>query len=78
MGTNNLKVKVVHLDDAPDYNETDFKGLNFDSALVVKEGTTEGKPTIDLKFTDRDGNEYVAMTTGSIIQMLAGVIEGAK
>lgn len=79
MGTNNLKVKVVELDDAPDYNkEEGWIGIDITDVLVVKNGTVEGNPTVDLKFTDRDGKKYVAMITGGILEMLAGVIKGSK
>jgi len=78
MGTNNLSVKVVHLDEAVDYEEPEWVGLDLTDALVIKEGTTEGNPTVDLRLRDEHGNKYVAMMTGGIIEMLAGVISGSK
>ncbi len=77
MGTNNLKVKVVHLDDAPDYDSAEWTAVELDSALVIQEGTVKGKPTVDLMFADDRGNKYVAMVTGAIVKQLANIVRGA-
>ena len=78
MGTNNLKVKVVHLDDAPDYDEAEWQAIDMTDTLVIKEGTIQGNPTVDFRFKDKAGKKYIAMMTGGIIQNLAAIIEGAK
>lgn len=57
-------------DEAPNYKKDhpEFKGAELVSAAVVKNGTEEGKPTIDLLFKDQDGNTYVAMVTGRLLR----------
>jgi hypothetical protein len=44
-------------------------------AHVVKNGTVQGQPTVDLEFKDADGNVYTAIYPSSIIRALAGIME---
>lgn len=81
---NALHVRIVDSPSkAPNYKGGDFKGAVLQEAVIVKNGTTSGKPTVDLVFevTDADGKTEivaVAMTTGAIIQMLAATIKGTE
>lgn len=68
---------------APNYRGGDFKGATLREAVIVKNGTVAGRPTVDLIFEikDADGNVVdlaVAMTTGAIIEGLAAAIKGAQ
>ena len=77
---NHLKIQIVDRpEDAPNYraNTLDVRGASLTSALIVRRGTVEGNPTVDLVFKDLDGNEYVAMTTGGLILGLAAALRGA-
>lgn len=79
MGTNNLKITIANsVAEAPSYVGTDIGASNLHSAVIVKKGTSSGKPTVDLRFTDGDGKEHVAMITGAILVSLAAAIEGAQ
>lgn len=78
MGTNDLKVKIFDsVEDAPRYDASVI-ALTLDKACVVKNGTINGNPTVDLVLYDKNGKEYLAMVTGGIIKMLSGVVEGAE
>lgn len=63
--------------DAPDYNGTDFGRANLERAIIVKNGTASGKPTVDLQFVTPEGKRFVAMTTGAILDGLASAVRGA-
>lgn len=81
MGTNRLNIKICEsVEEAPDYNllGVGYKSLDFTNAVVVCRGTVEGNPTVDLEFTDKDGNKYVALVTGGIIENLGAVTQGAR
>ena len=63
--------------DAPKYGD-DFKAIFLRRAVVVPKGTQEGNPTVDLQFSDHDGKQYVAMTTGHIIEALSKVVAAKR
>ena len=50
------------------------QGLTLKSAVLVKKGTKEGNPTVDLVLKGDDGKEYVAMTTGALLKPLLGLL----
>lgn len=78
MGTNNLKIEIFDsVEEAPNY-EKPIVAVSLDIARIVKNGTVEGNPTVDLVLTDEAGVQYVAMVTGGIIKMLASAIEGSE
>lgn len=58
---------------APNYGG-DIQSLRMVEAHIVSNGTVNGKPTVDLQFVDPDGNHYVVMTTGDIINSLSRVL----
>lgn len=39
-------------------------------AVVVRNGTVEGKPTVDLVMKDQAGNTYVVGITGALLKMI--------
>lgn len=46
------------------------KGLELKEAVVVRKGTQEGNPTVDLILTDLHGSKYVAMITGALLSSI--------
>ncbi len=76
---NHLEVRMHDSPDvAPKYNAPEFKAASLEIAHVVGRGTNNGNPTVDLVFIDANGQQYVAMITGGIIQNLAGCVSGMK
>ena len=52
-------------------NPTDgFKALEITRAVVVKDGTESGKPTVDLVLQDAEGNKYVTMITAALLKSI--------
>jgi len=64
-------------DDAPNYDD-DWKLLRATKCIIVGKGTVRGEPTVDLQLTDDDGNQYLVMATGRIIEMIAGGVNGTR
>lgn len=60
-------------DDAPKY-ESDTTLIRLERALVVRNGTAEGKSTVDLQCVDENGKKFVIMATGRIMRGLAQTI----
>lgn len=52
------------------YRPPDFKPIEIDQVVVVKKGTEEGNPTVDLVLKDADGNKFVVMVTGRLLQSI--------
>jgi len=46
------------------------KSATLEEAVIVRKGTQAGNSTVDLIFTDADGNKYVAMITGNLLKAL--------
>lgn len=73
MGTNSIALHIFNdPSEAPNYN-TDGKGTlsaNLDAAIIVKNGTESGSATVDLQFTDKNGQRYVAMITANLLRMV--------
>jgi hypothetical protein len=79
LGTNDLSIELFDTPKkAPNYEKPDYEGANLTTAVVVGNGTVNGNPTVDLIFVDENGQKYIAMITGGIMQNLAGAIEGMK
>ena len=55
------------------YCPPDYLPARLEKAVVVHNGTVEGRSTVDLLFTDESGQKHVVMLTGRLIQMLAEV-----
>jgi hypothetical protein len=75
-----LEVEVVDsYKDAPDYKKQGgWIGITLKKAIVVGKGMQSGAPTVDLQLTDVQGRHYVALVTGNIVEMLAGVVRGKR
>jgi len=48
--------------------------LDITSAIIVCNGTEQGNPTVDLQLQDKNGNKYVAIATGGVIEALGQVV----
>lgn len=64
-------------DQAPTYQD-DWTPVRMEKCIIVGKGTKSGKPTVDLQLKDKDGNKYLIMTTGAILESLAGAITGKR
>ena len=75
MGTNALSLEVCASPEcAPDYKQQGgWKAATLKKAVVVRNGTLAGNATIDLQFTDDQGNRYVAMITAALLRQLVVV-----
>lgn len=81
MTTNSLNIKIVNSPaEAPHYrrDHVDIRAASITEALIVCNGTESGKSTVDFRFKDEQGAEYVAMLTGALVQQLAAAIRGAE
>jgi hypothetical protein len=73
MGINHINIQICNsTQEAPNYNTNGqgIKPANLDTAIIVKNGTIEGNPTVDLQFTDKDGNRYIAMITANLLKSI--------
>lgn len=76
-----VRIKIVDTPDlAPNYAEQQppVKAINIRDAVIVRRGTTTGKPTVDLVFEDDKGQQYVALTTGGLLESVAAALAGVK
>jgi len=79
LGINDLNIKLFDSpEEAPNYEEPEYRGGNLTTAVVVGNGTMEGNPTVDLILEDETGQKYIAMLTGGLIESLAGAIQGMR
>jgi hypothetical protein len=81
MGTNDLAIKIHESSgDAINYDKENksedgkWKQLNLKQFHIVKNGTIEGRPTVDLILEDENGQKYVAMITGRLIKQATNII----
>lgn len=73
-----LDIKIVDTPiEAPNYGP-DYTGLKMVKCIIVGKGTKSGKPTVDIQLTDKEGNKYLIMTTGAILESLGGAIMGKR
>lgn len=76
--TNSVNVKIVDTPaEAPTYGE-ETKLIRITDVIIVGKGTEAGLPTVDLKMVDPDGNEYLVMATGAIIESIGGCVSGKR
>lgn len=75
MGTNNVTIKLCEsIEAAPVYHDKGYKVLSFEEAVIVKNGTVEGNPTVDIVLTSPEGEKFVAMVTGKIFKAVASAV----
>jgi len=76
-----IKISVVDSpSDAPNYSRDmpDVRAASITEAIVVDKGTRKRKPTVDLRFCDQDGNKYVAIMSGQLVEGIAAAIVGRR
>lgn len=79
LGTNDLNIVLADTpSEAPNYEKPEYKGANLTTAVVVGKGTVSGAPTVDFVFEDENGQKYIAMLTGGLVENLTGAIQGMK
>lgn len=52
------------------YSPPIYLPIQIEKVVVVKNGTEEGKPTVDLILEDEKGQKYVCMVTAALLKML--------
>lgn len=53
------------------YRAPEYLSMRIDQAVVVRNGTEAGKPTVDLIMVDpATGQKYVAMLTGALVKSI--------
>jgi hypothetical protein len=71
MGTNNIRIRFFNNPkEAPTYNRPEFKHAEVTEAVLVRNGTVAGAPTIDLIFTDEKGQKYISMITAALLEQV--------
>jgi len=48
----------------------EYKPIEISKAVVVRNGTESGKPTVDFVLTDQTGQKYVVMLTGALVKAI--------
>ncbi len=48
----------------------EFKPIELTQAVVVRNGTVGGNPTVDFVLTDQAGQKYVVMLTGALVKAI--------
>lgn len=78
MFTNTVSIEIKDsVEEAPKYTN-DYKLLKLEKLIVVGEGAVSGNPTADLQLVDQDGNKYVVMSTGGIIETMGAAMKGKR
>ena len=78
---NLLAIQIVDSPaDAPNYarDSIDVRAATITKAVIVKNGTERGKPTVDFQIETMDGTKFVAMLTGDLVISLAQAVVGAS
>ncbi len=70
-----VTILIKSIAEAPNY-PAKVKMLKMTKAIIVEKGMVGGAPSVDLQCEDGDGNEYLIMTTGNIMDGIAGAIKG--
>ena len=76
----NVKIEIFDIpEEAPNYNiDGNFKSAIMEKCIIVKNGTVNGNPSVDIQIKDKNGNNYVIMTTRAIIEGIAAALKGSK
>jgi len=61
--------------DAPIYRLPEYKAVTLDSVAVVGKGTVNGNPTVDLIFSDGQGQKYMALVKGSFLETIGELVK---
>jgi len=76
--TSDLMIKIVDTStDAPTYGG-EYTLLKMTEAIIIGRGMANGTPTVDIQLTDDEGNKFLVMATGGIIEMLGIAVTGKR
>lgn len=81
MNPNTLEIEIFDSpDEAPNYNRDllDVRAADIKKAVIVNKGMVSGKPTVDFQIQTQDGEKFVAMLSGSLVEQLASAVAGVK
>lgn len=78
MITSAISVQIAEsVEAAPKYSE-EFKMVRADTVVIVPNGTKEGNPTVDIQLVDEEGNKYLIMATGKIMEMIGQMVSTSR
>lgn len=60
------------------YKDGTYTGLGLQAVVVVPNGTTGGKSTMDLQLVGEDGKKYVALVTTALIRAAVKAADGLE
>lgn len=71
-----LKVEIVNsVKEAPNYKKLGgWKDATVEKVIIVRNGTKDGRSTVDVQLEDADGNKFIAMMTGRLFYIVADLI----
>lgn len=52
------------------YSSDEYKPIEITKVVVVRKGTEEGNPIVDLILQDQEGNKFVVMITGKLLKLI--------
>lgn len=52
------------------YGQPEYQAIEIEKVVVVRSGTEEGNPTVDLILKDAKGQKYVVMITGNLLKSI--------
>lgn len=53
-----------------EYSAPEYKAVEIEKVVVIRKGTEEGNPTVDLVLRDENGNKFVVMVTGRLLKSI--------
>lgn len=53
-----------------EYKQPEFKAVEVEQVVVVRNGTEQGNSTVDLILKDQNGQKYVVMLTGRLLKSI--------
>lgn len=52
------------------YTRPEYLPINIEKAVVIRDGTNKGNPSVDLLLVDENGQKYVVGLTGLLLKMI--------
>lgn len=77
MSYNQLSIEIIQGSTAPRYTEK-VTELSASKAVVTEQAMESGLPLVDIRMTDKDGNEYWVPLTGRIVNMISAAVKGVN
>jgi hypothetical protein len=71
---NVLKLKIIEGDTAPRYDVG--TELTLEEVVITEQGTVAGLPIVDVKMRGPDGEFYLLVLTGRIVNSIAMAVRG--